>query len=244
MIDSLTFMTSNAFKLGLIVCFVMILNVVFNMLFAKFYRLRIVEIGLFYSNKRHILATKIGHTTLKLGWLPTTTYVKLDTDTTSEENGSLDYKLTSKSTFQRLILSVISSLLLLVFGLIVYLTTNTSGIGSFFTSYINIMFYELSIEDFNAVNMAILNDGSFILCLICVYNFITNLPQLILSLDKLMILYFLGLIIVFFVTLPMYRLLLYHFSFSNLIFYLMGAFSVGGISYFLLKKTQSIVPHY
>lgn len=234
----------NAFTVGVVICFVMVLNVFLGMLMTTVFRLRILEIGLFYSKKKSLLSSKIGHTVIKLGWLPITTYLKLDSDYISEEDRNLEYKLSSKSTLQRTILFVFPSLILLLISSVVYVSATTTEIHHFSKSYLDIMLFKQSIKEFYFINVSAFKEGYFIFCLMCAFHFIANLPHVLVAAGNLPKLSAVLLLIVFFITLPIFRVLLFNFSFSNLIWFTIGGLAIGFISYFILKIIRHIIPSY
>ena len=227
-----------AFKLGLIIASIMFLHILISFILSKIFRLRVLEVSIFNSIKLNVLETNIHNTVLKLGWIPMSMALRFDLDDTTQKELQPSYKLTSRSKGLQFILFAIPSIILILIGVFYYPDIEYSITRDFYNSYLDVLFFHLTISEFNAMNVVVFNNLDFIISLVFIItglvNFISNL-NFVLS-NSTVLIGLLALVCSVFIALPLYRILFYHFTFGNLLYCLLGANLIGFVTYWVIKE--------
>lgn len=235
-----------AFKLGLIVSSIMVLQMLISFVLAKVFQLRVLEVSIFNSIKWNVLKARIHNTVLKLGWIPMSMSLRFDLDNTVQKELQPSYKLTSRSKGLQFFLFATPSIVLILMGVFYYPELEYALTRSFYTSYVDILFFNITIDEFNNVNAFVFNNLEFVISLVFIMtglvNFISNLNFVLPSSAVLI-----GLILLMcsvFVAVPLYRTLFYHFTFNNLLYCLLGVHLVGFMTYWITKELLHELPYH
>lgn len=243
MLDYLSFVKSNAFRLGVIISAVTILHTFLSVIVLKLYKVRIQKIGVFFSIKKALLTHKVKSTVIELGWIPTGSFAQMALEGLSDEKLE-DYHLYSKSKGKQIAISMFPLVPLWIFILFYYSVFNTNEVYHFYDSYIEVLMFDMGIEDFRVESKGLFQDDYFTVFSVCVCLCLLGLSQVSEKITGSSLVSFVVMILVLFITLPFYRLALNSFSISNMFSYLFGMYIVGVPAYLLIKYIYSKLPQY
>lgn len=233
-----------AFKIGICIYSIMLLLILINLLMAKFYQLRILEVSIFYAFKKYTLSSKIQHIVLQIGWIPTSYSLKFDVDETGDNN--LPYTLNSKSYLERFIIFIIPAILFIIIGSTL-LSLNQDAFR-FLNSFMDLFLFQQSINQFIQQNQYLITNLHFttgLIFLICGLSSLTSNSSILLRDSKysiFIVLLTIGIALLFIISIS--KIFWFYFSISNLASYLAGTYLIGIVAYLIFKQLLKILPHY